>query len=125
MNDKALRGVLEIMTQTPGIRACALVKTDSGEIWHQAGEATELADMALLAAEHWELQRRLGGTFGSMGPPTASIMVHTDGRMTLLPCGKRLILLAVTDQNPNLDWEKLQRRTHNLARFIERSAGAP
>lgn len=34
----------------------------------------------------------------------AGIVIHADGRMTLLPCGSRLILLTITDRNPNLDW---------------------
>ncbi|MCK9515398.1 MAG: hypothetical protein WCZ18_06130 [Ottowia sp.] len=121
MNDKTLRGVLEIMTQTPGIRACALVKTTTGTIWHRAGDAPELAEMAHAAAEHWELYRGRGRTFRGMGPLVAGIMIHEDGRMTLLPCGNQLILLILTDQNPSLDWDKLQRRAHNLARFIARS----
>lgn len=123
MNDRTLRGVLEIMTQTPGIRACALVRTGSGEIWHHAGHVPELRDMARVAAGHWELQRRLGKTFRSLGPLAVGILIHADGRLTLLPCGDQLILLTVTDPNPSLDWDKLQRRAHNLARFIARSSG--
>ena len=124
MNDKALRGVLEIMTQTPGIRACALVRTVSGDVWLHAGNAPELDEMARAAAEHWQLHGRRSKAFQSMGPLTAGIMIHMDGRLTLLPCGNELILLTVTDPNPSLDWERLQRRAHNLARFITRSASA-
>ena len=45
-------------------------------------------------------------------------MMHVRGRITLLPCGTGMLLVTVTRQGRDVDWDEWQRRTHKLAAMV-------
>ena len=46
-------------------------------------------------------------------------MVHRNGRLTLLPCGQGMLLLALTGPRTSLDWAQWQKQTKVLATLVE------
>ena len=119
MKQQRLREALDAMARTPGVDGCALVEIDAGMVWHHAGFTDDIRTFAEAASDYWRLYTRLAPQFDQLGDLRASIMVHTQGRLTLLPCGKGMLLLALTRHRSDLDWKQWQRATRELALLVE------
>lgn len=120
MSEQAVRTMLGTMAETPGLHGCALVEVQSGMVWHQVGHITDLQFLTEAASDYWRLSGRLTEQFDPLGPLEAGVMIHARGRITLLPCGQGMVLLALTDKNPRIDWHHWQQRASQLARLVDR-----
>lgn len=119
MKSDALRAMLAAMASTPGVDGCALVEIDAGMVWHACGHIDATPTLAEAASDYWRLYQRLNHHFSDLGDLRASVMVHARGRLTLLPCGKGMLLVAVSDQKSPVDWLQWQRQTRDLARLVD------
>lgn len=115
MKAKKLRLLLEDMATLPGVDGCALVEIQAGMVWGHAGQLDSTAQLAEAASDYWRLYQRLERQFDDLGELHASVMVHARGRITLLPCGPGLVLMALTRQNPDVDWKSWQQKVRELA----------
>ena len=119
MKETLLRNAINDMAQAPGVDGCALVEIDAGMVWHHAGHSEDLQTFAEAASDYWRLHNRLAPQFERLGDLRASIMVHAKGRLTMLPCGKGMLLLALTGTHAITDWAQWQKQTRQLATLVE------
>ncbi len=119
MKQTQLKQALEAMARTPGVDGCALVEIEAGMVWHHAGSIEDVQTFAEAASDYWRLHNRLAPQFAKLGDLRASIMIHTQGRLTLLPCGKGMLLLALTRHQTTMDWTQWQKQTRKLALLVE------
>lgn len=119
MKQKQLRDALESMAALPGLEGCALVEIEAGMVWHYAGQIDGVQTFAEAASDYWRLYHRLADQFKGLGDLKASVMMHADGRITLLPCGTGMLLVTLTRQNAAIDWTLWQEKTKELARFVD------
>ena len=118
MNAQDIRNEIEQMGQMPGLDGCALVEIEAGMVWHAAGHIDDVQFVAEAASDYWRLYRRLNQHFAKLGELRACVMMHQRGRITLLPCGTGMLLVTVTRQSHDVDWDEWQRRTHKLAGMV-------
>nr|MBP7330371.1 hypothetical protein [Alicycliphilus sp.] len=57
--------------------------------------------------------------FKDLGDLKASVMMHAQGRITLLPCGTGMLLVTLTRQKSDIDWALWQEKTKELARLVD------
>lgn len=119
MKSAALQDQLAAMAATPGVTGCALVEIEAGMVWHACGHIDATPTLAEAASDYWRLYQRLNHHFSDLGDLRASVMVHTQGRLTLLPCGKGMLLVTVSDQKSPMDWRQWQIQTRDLARLVD------
>lgn len=119
MKQMQLKQALDAMAQTPGVDGCALVEVETGMVWHHAGHIEDVQTFAEAASDYWRLHDRLSPQFEKLGGLRASIMIHQHGRLTLLPCGKGMLLLALTGHQTGTDWIQWQKQTRELALLVE------
>ena len=120
MTQQALRDALEGMAALPGVDGCALVEVDAGMVWHHAGQIEGVQTFAEAASDYWRLYGRLAGQFQDLGELRASVMMHARGRITLLPCGSGMLLVALTRPKSGLDWAQWQDKARQLAQLVDR-----
>ena len=104
MKQKALRDALQSMAAMPGLEGCALVEIEAGMVWHHAGQIEGVQTFAEAASDYWRLYNRLSHQFKDLGDLKASVMMHAQGRITLLPCGTGMLLVTLTRQKSDIDW---------------------
>lgn len=119
MKSRQLREALESMASVQGLEGCALVEIEAGMVWHHAGHIEGVATFAEAASDYWRLYQRLSGQFKDLGELRASVMMHAQGRITLLPCGTGMLLVTLTRQTANIDWAVWQEKTRELARLVD------
>ncbi|WP_028603987.1 hypothetical protein [Ottowia thiooxydans] len=119
MKEALLQQALETMASMPGVDGCALVEIDAGMVWGHAGAIDEVHTFAEAATDYWRLYHRLAPQFDTLGSLRASVMIHKKGRLTLLPCGKGMMLLALTGHHSSTDWSQWQKLTRELAVLME------
>lgn len=119
MKQQALREALESMASMPGLEGCALVEVEAGMVWHHAGQIEGVQTFAEAASDYWRLYHRLADQFQDLGELKASVMMHTHGRITLLPCGTGMLLVTLTRQKSDIDWALWQAKTRELARLVD------
>ena len=120
MTQQALRSTLEAMAALPGVDSCALVEIDAGMVWHHAGQTDGVLTFAEAASDYWRLSGRLAEHFEVLGDLRASVMMHARGRITLLPCGNGMLLVALTRAKSGLDWAQWQDKARQLAQLVDR-----
>ena len=118
MKQQALRNKLDAMAQLPGVNGCALVEIDAGMVWHHAGHIEGVQTFAEAASDYWRLYTRLSDQFKDLGDLRASVMMHSHGRLTLLPCGTGMLLVTLTRQKSEIDWALWQEKTRELALLV-------
>ena len=119
MKQQRLREALEAMAATPGLEGCALGEIDAGMVWHHAGQIEGVQTFAEAASDYWRLYKRLAGQFADLGDLRASVMMHSHGRITLLPCGAGMLLVTLTRQKSAVDWTIWQEKTKDLADLVD------
>lgn len=119
MKQQRLRDALEAMAATPGLDGCALVEIEAGMVWHHAGQIDGVQTFAEAASDYWRLYTRLADQFRDLGDLRASAMMHTHGRITLLPCGAGMLLVTLTRQKSEVDWAVWQHKTRQLAQLVD------
>lgn len=119
MNEQALRDAFDAIATTAGVHGSALVEAASGMVWMHAGGISDLPVLAEAVSNYWRMSDRLAAPLQDLGELRAGILIHAQGRITMLPCGSNMILVAVTDQNPRIDWRHWQKQSGVLARLID------
>jgi len=119
MKAAKLREALEAMASLPGLDGCALVEVEGGMVWHHAGHIEGVQGFAEAASDYWRLYTRLADHFKDLGELRASALLHAHGRITLLPCGAGMLLVALTRQKSAVDWTAWQQKTRELAQLVD------
>ncbi|MCA0324944.1 MAG: hypothetical protein LCH89_04985 [Proteobacteria bacterium] len=114
-----LREALDAMGAITGLEGCALVEIDAGMVWHHAGRIEGMQTFAEAASDYWRLHRRLAGQFQDLGDLRASVLMHSRGRLAMLPCGTGMLLVTLTRQTADLDWAAWQRKAQELAVLVD------
>lgn len=119
MSQAKLRDALNAMAALPGLEGCALVEIEAGMVWHHAGRIDGVQHLAEAASDYWRLYHRLAHQFHDLGELRAQVMMHAQGRLTLLPCGSGMLLVTLTRQQSGIDWNAWQEKTRELARLVD------
>lgn len=119
MKAKVLHIVLNTMADLPGVEGCALVEIETGMVWHTAGQMQGIQHLAEAASDYWRLYTRLDHHFTEIGEMKTSIFIHAKGKITLLPCGKGMLLVAMTSQRSKVDWHQWQNKAKELAKLVD------
>ena len=119
MKAAALRQELAAMAAQPGIEGCALVDAEAGMVWCTAGQTEDMQVLSEAASDYWRLSQRLSRHFAVLGDLGASIIVHTMGRVTLLPCGSGMLLVSLSSEKARIDWNDWQLRARALAKLVD------
>ena len=98
----------------PGLDGCALVEIATGMAWHAVGDMQELQQMAEASSDYWRLYQRSQQHFDRLGELRAQVMMHRTGRITMLPCSKGMLLIAISREADPVDWGVLQKKTQQL-----------
>jgi len=102
----------------PGVRACALVDSGSGLIWHRE-PLGELEALWEAAVDHWRLHRRLSGHFSALGEAGAIVTYHRGATLAMLPClaEPEVILICVAAPSA-VEWKAWQDEARALGRSL-------
>ncbi len=119
MKQQQLRDALASIAALPGFAGCALVEIEAGMVWHHAGQIDGVQTFAEAASDYWRMYQRLARQFKDLGDLKASAMVHSRGRLTLLPCGNGMLLVALTRHQIDIDWATWQTKTRELATLVD------
>ncbi len=120
MNEQSLRDDLNRMAALPGMQGCALVEVSAGMVWYAAGQSLEMQNIAEAASDYWRLYQRLNGHFTQLGHMKAAVFMHVHGRITLMPCGKDMLLVALTQESTLVNWAQWQSQAKDLASRVDR-----
>lgn len=118
MKEASLREALVSMADMPGVEGCALVEVDTGMVWHAAGQSEKMQLLSEAASDYWRLYKRLNGHFSELGEMRASVFMHVLSRITLMPCGKDMLLVGLTREQTPVNWSEWQSRTQQLANLV-------
>jgi hypothetical protein len=118
MNARRLREGLEQVALMPGLQGCALVEIDAGMAWHAAGSIVDVQKIAEASSDYWRLYQRQKVHFEHLGELRAQVMMHLEVRITMLPCGPGMLLIALSREQDRVDWAQLQSRTQALKQLV-------
>ncbi len=118
MKEKILRQELSSMAGLTGVEGCALVEVDTGMVWHAAGQSEKMQILSEAASDYWRLYKRLNAHFADLGEMRASVFMHVHSRITLMPCGKDMLLVALTREKTPVNWTEWQSKTKQLADLV-------
>ncbi len=121
MNEQPLRNELDRMALLQGVQGCALVEIETGMAWYVTGQSPDIGKISEAASDYWRLYERLNNHFTRLGDMRAAVFMHRYNRITLLPCGKDKLLVALTHEKTSVDWTEWQLRVRALASRIDHS----
>lgn len=121
MKEQILRQQLDDMAELPGVEGCALVEVDTGMVWRATGQSEKMQILSEAASDYWRLYKRLNlnAQFAELGEMRASVFMHMHSRITLMPCGKDILLVALTRENTAVNWHEWQNRGKQLAGLVD------
>lgn len=119
MNTQQVSAELASMALTPGVSACALVDSATGMVYLSAGDHPQIDSIAEAASDYWRLHERSGSPFAKLGPLQAISMIHQGGVLSLMPCGKGIVM-ATLSARMELDMGAWFRKVEQLGRMIGR-----
>ena len=119
MKGDSLKAALNDMGTLTGVAGCALVEVGTGMVWHAAGQSERMHILSEAASDYWRLYKRLDNHFTELGDMRAAVFMHVHGRITLIPCGKDMLLVALTHEKAAVDWSEWQSRTKELAQLVD------
>jgi hypothetical protein len=119
MKSQRLRQAIDDLAAMPGMAGCAVVEIATGMVWHGAGEIREIAEYAEAASDYWRLSDRLNRHFSLLGPLSVALMVHANGRITMLPCGTGMIMVGITMDKALVDWAAWQKKVSELSSLVD------
>ncbi|AYQ28301.1 MULTISPECIES: hypothetical protein [unclassified Polaromonas] len=119
MNTQHIAAELENMALTPGVNACALVDSATGMVYLSAGKHPQIDAIAEAASDYWRMHERSGSPFSKLGPLQAISMIHQGGVLSLMPCGKGIVM-ATLSARMALDTGDWFRKVGELGRMIGR-----
>lgn len=109
-----LRAEMDAIAAMPGLQGCALVEIDAGMVWHAAGDIADVQKIAEASSDYWRLYQRQRVHFEHLGELRAQVLMHSQVRITMLPCGKGTLLIALSREQDAVDWAQLQKKALGL-----------
>lgn len=119
MKAGVLQQALDDLARKPGVEGCALVEIDAGMVWHAAGHTAQMQVLSEACSDYWRLYLRLNRHFSDLGDMRAAVFMHASTRITLLPCGKGMLLVALTRENSQVNWADWQTSSQQLAQQVD------
>lgn len=112
-----------------GVRGIALVDSESGMVWAEAGALPDIEAISEAAVEFWRLHQRVRSGLKSLGEPKAFAATFEHGLMWIVPVAlssQREKLVAVAIAVPKAtDWSGVQAELRSLRDDVaERGATA-
>lgn len=117
MNTQHVSAELACMALTPGVSACALVDSATGMVYLSAGNHPRIDAIAEAASDYWRLHARSGIPFADLGPLQAISMIHSDGVLSLMPCGEGIVMATLSGRMA-LDMGAWFQKVGRLGRLI-------
>jgi predicted regulator of Ras-like GTPase activity (Roadblock/LC7/MglB family) len=118
MHAARLRDALQRMAAMPGVLGCAVVDLDAAMAWQAVGVLPQLEALCEGAADYWRMADRRSGEFAGLGGLRAQVLIHASGRLTLVNCGARLLLVCVSAEPDRVDWTQWQPRVQALKELV-------
>jgi hypothetical protein len=118
MNAQRLRNGLDQIALLSGIQGCSLVEIDAGMVWHTAGHIVDGQKIAEASSDYWRLYERQKVHFEHLGELRAQVMMHREVRITMLPCGSGMLLIALSREQERVDWAQLQDKAQALRQLV-------
>lgn len=118
MSTEGLHAALEQMDRLPGLQGCALVEIDTGMVWHAAGDSEDVQKIAEASSDYWRLYQRQRAHFEHLGELQAQVMMHREVRITMLPCGQGMLLIALSREHDRVNWAELQSQAQGLRQLV-------
>ena len=106
------------MAQTPNITGCALVEVANGMVWHSAGAVPKLDQLGEAMSDYWRLSQRLQPCFEDIGALRIGVFLHDCGRVTTVPCGVGMIIVAISGHASEIDWAKWRRDAAKIEKLV-------
>ena len=120
MNEQILREELGVLAALNGMKACALVDSHSGLVWHSVGG--EAVDQTLweAASDYWRLHGRSNAHFASLGELGAAVLYHRQAVLAIVPCaGRSDLVVACIASHQGVDWREWQRRVRAMGNRLK------
>lgn len=119
MSADKLREEVEQMARTPQFSGCALVEVDTGMVWHCAGKLRTIERLGEAISDYWRLNKRLEASFSQLGDLRICVFLHDRGRITSMPCGNGMIIVALSQHQAPIDWVEWRRQTKQIASLVD------
>lgn len=118
-----ISSMLKAMAQLPGVQGCALVETESGMVWHHAGNLPELEHISEAAVEFWRIHQRVSGQLATLGSLHAAAYSFHQHILTMCPCGRApaRVLICVSNKT-GMVWSDWNQQVTALRQLIASSA---
>lgn len=112
-----------------GVHGIALVDSDSGMVWAEAGLLTDIEAISEAAVEFWRLHQRVRSGLKSLGEPQALAATFEHGLMWIVPVAvsaHREKLVAVAIAAPGVtDWASVRAELRSLRDVVAVSTNTP
>ena len=110
-----------------GVHGVALVDSDSGMVWAEAGLLADIEAISEAAVEFWRLHQRVRSGLKSLGEPEALAATFEHGLMWIVPVAvssQREKLVAVAIAAPGAtDWAGVRAELRSIRDIVAVSAG--
>ncbi len=116
------RACVKRIATIKGVHGIALVDSDSGMVWAEAGLLVDIEAISEAAVEFWRLHQRLRSGLKSLGEPQALAATFENGLMWVVPVtlsSQRENLVAVAIATPGAtDWSGVQSELRSLRSLV-------
>jgi hypothetical protein len=120
VKEQILREELGVLAALPGVKACALVDSHSGLVWHSVGGDTVDQTLWEAASDYWRLHGRSQGHFTSLGDLGAALLYHRLAVLAIVPCAARSdLVVACIASHGGVDWREWQRRVRLMGERLK------
>ena len=90
-----IAAIVEELAAFKDIDGCALVETDTGMVWHFAGQLPDIERVAEAAVEFWRIQQRLSSQLAGLGELRSVACSFSNRVVALFPCCEEPSLVLV------------------------------
>ena len=122
------RACVNRIARLRGVHGIALVDSDSGMVWAEAGLLADIEAISEAAVEFWRLHQRVRSNFKSLGEPQALAATFEHGLMWIVPVtlsSQREKLVAVAIAVPGAtDWTGVRAELRSLRGVMAASGAA-
>jgi hypothetical protein len=116
LNSKALQDALHAICGLDGVIGCAVVDIETGMAWKTQGPE-EVQQLCESASDFWRLHLRSAGHYALVGGLSAQVLIHTQGRITMVRCPGSLLLVCITAEPDRVNWSRWKSLLGDLHRL--------
>ncbi len=120
-SESPIRAQLLAIAMMEGVQGCALVEVSTGLVWHATGRQDDLTHIAEAATDHWRNHQRHESSYRSLGALQAQVLMFAAQRITIVACGRDLVLILFSDSVDRVDWTAWKKRVGVLKVLVEAS----